>query len=227
MLLVVAGFTWAQPAYPTKTVRFIVGFTPGGTNDILARLLASRLSEQLGQPFVVENRAGANGIIGTEFVVKSPPDGHTLLLHSVAHAINAALYKKLPFDPVGDLAPVSLLASGHLVLVVHPSLPVRTAKELIAFARARPGALNYASTGSGGSPHLAMELFKTMAGVDIVHVPYKGAAPALTDVLGGQITVMFPPLLPVLPVRRCEEAASAGDCRARALGRRRGNTHDE
>jgi len=185
--------------YPAKSVRIVVGFPPGGTNDILARLIAARLGDQMGQMFIVENRAGANGIIGTEVVAKAPPDGYSLLLQSVAHAINASLYKKLPYDSIVDFAPVALLASGQLVLVVHPSLPVATAKELIALARTRPRALNYASTGSGGSPHLAMELFKAMARVDIVHIPYKGTGPAITDVLSGQITVMFPPLLPALP----------------------------
>lgn len=213
-----APSTGSASAYPGKPVRIVVGYPPGGTNDILARLIGPRLGEQLGQLFVVENRAGANGIIGTEIVAKAAPDGYTLLLHSVAHAINAGLYKKLPFDPVGDFAPVVLLASGQLVLVVHPSLPVATVKELIALARARPGALNYASTGSGGSPHLAMELFKTMAQVKIVHVPYKGTGPAITDVLSGQVPIMFPPLLPALP------HISAGKLKALAIaGRERSN----
>jgi tripartite-type tricarboxylate transporter receptor subunit TctC len=204
----------APRTYPVKPVRIVVGFPPGGTNDVLARLIAPRLTEQLGQTVVVDNRPGANGIVATELVAKAPPDGHTLLLHSVAHAINAGLYKKLPFDPVADFVPVVLLAAGQLVMVVHPSLPPRSVKELIALARARPGALNYASTGSGGSPHLAMELFKTMAGVNIVHVPYKGTGPALTDVLSGQVPVMFPPLLPALP------HISAGKLRALALAGR-------
>ena len=185
--------------YPSKPIRIVVGFPPGGTNDILARIIGHKLGEQLGQSVVVDNRAGANGIIGTEVVAKAPADGYTLLLQSVVHAINPGLYKKLPYDPVADFTPVVLLAAGQLVLVVHPSLPVASVKELITLAKSRPRALNYASTGSGGSPHLAMELFKTMARVELVHIPYKGTGPAMTDLVSGQVPVMFPPLLPSLP----------------------------
>ncbi|MBI3938874.1 MAG: tripartite tricarboxylate transporter substrate binding protein [Betaproteobacteria bacterium] len=202
----------AQP-YPSKPIRVVVGFPPGGTNDILARMIAQKLTENLGQAVIVDNRPGANSIIGSELVARSAPDGYTLLLNSVVHAINAGLYKKLPYDPVNDFAPVILLASGQLVLVTHPSLPVNSVKQLVALAKARPGEINYASTSSGGSPHLAMELFKTMAGgLKIVHIPYKGTGPAFTDLLSGQVPLMFSPLLPALP------HIKAGKLRALAVG---------
>jgi len=199
-------------AWPAKPVRIVVGFPPGGTNDLLARILAPRLAETLGQQVLVDNRGGANSIIGTDHVARSAPDGYTLLLNSVVMAINPALHRNLQHDPVADFAPIGLLATGHLVLVVHPSLPARSVKELIALARARPQDLSYASSGSGGSPHLAMELLKVSAGVQILHVPYKGTGPAFTDLLGGQVTVMFAPILPAQPHVR------AGKLRALAIG---------
>jgi len=204
-LLLIAGvagapFADAQSSFPSKPLRIVVGFTPGGTNDILARQLAARLTERLGQSVLVDNRPGANSIIGSEFVAKSAADGHTLLLNSQVHATNPGLYRKMPFDTLADFAPVAPVAAGQLVLVVHPSIPATTAKALIALAKSQPGGLSYASTGSGGSPHLAMELLKTQAGgLNIVHIPYKGASPAMTDVIGGQVPLMFPPVLPVLP----------------------------
>lgn len=186
---------YAQPApgrYPAKVVRVIVGFAPGGAVDVQARLVAQRLSESLGQSVIIENRPGADGIIAGDFVAKSAPDGHTVAYVSAGHAMNSVLHAKtLPYHAVKDFAPVSLVASGPLTLVVNRSLPVNGLKELIALARARPGQLNFASSGSGGTMHLAGELLKSVAKINIVHVPYKGGGPALTDVLAGQVELTF------------------------------------
>ena len=180
----------AQP-YPSRPVRILVGFAAGGPNDVIARLIAEWLSQRLGQPFLVENRPGAGSNIATEAVVRAPADGTTLLLVGTPNAINATLYEKLDFDFVRDIAPVGGLMRGGLVMVVHPSVPARTLPELIAYAKANPGKLSYGSGGVGGITHITPELFKMMAGVDIVHVPYRGVAPALTDLLGGQLQVVF------------------------------------
>ena len=191
---------YANAEYPDKAVRFVVGFTPGGPSDIVARLLGQKLAEGWGQQVVIDNRAGAGGNIAAELVAKSAGDGYTLLLgNNSILATNAALYSKLNFDPVKDFAPVILVASQPNILVVHPSLPVKSVKELIALARAKPGQLNYASSGSGAAAHLSGELFKAMAHVDLVHIPYKGAVPALNDVLAGQDQLMFATSLSVLP----------------------------
>jgi tripartite-type tricarboxylate transporter receptor subunit TctC len=181
---------WAQ-AYPSRPVRWIVPFPPGGATDILGRLMGQSLSERLGQPFVIENRPGAGSNIGTEAVVKAPADGHTLLLATSANAINATLYDKLSFNFMRDIAPVAGLIRGPNVVVVNASFPAKTVPEFMAYAKANPGKLNMASFGNGTTPHVAGELFKMMAGVNLVHVPYRGAAPALTDLLGGQVQVMF------------------------------------
>ena len=189
----------ASPAM-AQSVRFVVGFTPGGPSDILARALGAKLSDSLGQPVVVENRPGAGGNLAAEVVAKSPPDGNTWLLgNNSILATNQALYSHLGYDPVKDFAPVALVAIQPNVLVVHPSLPVHTVKELIAYAKAHPGQLNYASTGAGVAAHLSAELFKAMAGVDMIHVPYKGAQPALTDVIAGQCQLMFATSASVIP----------------------------
>jgi tripartite-type tricarboxylate transporter receptor subunit TctC len=177
--------------YPVKPVRIIVPFAPGGPNDLAVRPLAPKLQELLGQPFIVDYRAGANGIIGTELVAKSPPDGYALLVVSSSFTINASTYAKLPFDPLRDLAPVSSIASGDIILVVNPTVPVRSVKELVALAKSNPGKLSYASSGNGGSLHLGAELLKLTAGIDMVHVPYKGAALALSDVIGGHVDLML------------------------------------
>ncbi|MGZ5152383.1 MAG: Bug family tripartite tricarboxylate transporter substrate binding protein, partial [Burkholderiales bacterium] len=191
LLGLLAGATAAQD-YPNRAIRLIVTFPPGGGADIVARVLAPHLIEQLGQQVVIDNRSGGSGIIGLELAAKAPPDGYTLVVGiSGTLAINPSMFPKLPYDPIRDFAPISLVAVGPNVLVVHPSLPVRSVPELIAFAKQRPGKLSYASSGTGGAPHLAGELFKYMAGVDIVHIPYKGAAPATTDVLGGHVPMMF------------------------------------
>jgi tripartite-type tricarboxylate transporter receptor subunit TctC len=184
--IVSIGAAQAQ-AYPVKPVRFVVPFPPGGATDALARVLGRSLTESTGQTFVIDNRGGAAGNIAAELVAQSLPDGYSLLLATNTLAINASIYRKLPFDPLKDFAAVSLIATTPNVLAVHPSLPVQNVKQLIALAKARPGKLTYASQGNGGTGHLAGELFKTMAHVDIVHVPYKGAAPALIDLMAGNV----------------------------------------
>src|SRR3954452_20382227 len=181
-------------------VRFVVGFTPGGPSDILARALAEKLAAPLGQPVVVENRPGAGGNLAAEVVARSAADGNTWLLgNNSMLATNAALYSHLPFDPVKDFAPVALVGIQPNMLVVHPSVPAHSVGELIAYAKQHPGKLNYASTGAGVASHLSGELFKAMTGVDMVHVPYKGAQPALTDVIAGQCQVMFATTASVVP----------------------------
>ncbi len=184
---VVASNVWAQ-TYPTKPIRLIVGFPPGGSNDIVARIVAPKLGELLGQQVVVENRAGANATIGTEFVAKSAPDGYTILLGSAsAVAISPYTYSKLGYDTLRDFAPVTAVAMTPEALAVHPALPVKDLKSLIALARLHPGKLDFASSGNGGLPHLAIELFKSLAKVNVQHVPFKGAGPAVTDLLGGHV----------------------------------------
>src|SRR5438876_7044295 len=191
LLTVCVSGAWAQ-AYPSKPIRLIVPFPPGGTTDILARAVAQRLTQTLGQSVVVDNRPGAAGNIGADIVAKSAPDGYTLLMGTVGtHAINPSLYAKMPYDHVKDFAPVVLVAGVPNVLVVNPALPVNSVSDLIKLAKDKPGQLNFASSGSGTSIHLSGELFKTMAGVDMTHVPYKGSAPALTDLMGGQVQLMF------------------------------------
>jgi tripartite-type tricarboxylate transporter receptor subunit TctC len=177
--------------YPTRPVRVIVGFPPGGPTDILARLMGQWLSDRFGQPFIIENRPGAGGNIATQAVVNSAPDGATLLLLTHANAINATLYEKLPFNPLTDIVPVAGLAQVPNVVEVHPALPVKTIAELIDYAKANPGMINYASAGNGTSPHLATELFKAITGTNMVHVPYRGSGPALIDLLSGQVQLMF------------------------------------
>jgi tripartite-type tricarboxylate transporter receptor subunit TctC len=200
LALCLALLASSAAAQSEKPVRFVVGFTPGGPSDILARALAAKLSEARGQAVVVENRPGAGGNVAAEVVAKSAADGNTWLLgNNSILATNAALYGHLAFDPVKDFAPVALLAIQPNILVVHPSLPVHSVAELIAYAKQHPGKLNYASSGAGAAAHLSGELFKTMAGVDMVHVPYKGAQPALTDVIAGQCQLMFATSASVIP----------------------------
>jgi tripartite-type tricarboxylate transporter receptor subunit TctC len=181
-------------AYPSRPVRIIVGFPPGGATDIQARLMGQWLSERLGQQFIIENRSGASGNIGTEAVAKAPADGYTLLHIVTPHAINAALYTNLNFDFIRDIAPVICAARLAYVVVVHPSVPAATIPELIAYAKANPGKINYGSAGSGTPQNIACELFKMMAGVNLVHVPYRGGAPATTDLVGGHLQVIFSPV---------------------------------
>jgi tripartite-type tricarboxylate transporter receptor subunit TctC len=196
--IVAAG---AQTAgYPNKPLRFMVGFPPGGSTDVAARVIAPRLAERLGQQIVIDNRAGAGGNIGADLVAKSPADGYTLLMGAVAtHAINPTLYGKVPYNPVKDFAPVALVAQVPNILVVNPSVPVKSVKELIELARARPGYLNFGSGSTGSTGHLAGELFNTMAGVKMVHIPYKGGSPAMADLLAGQVQLMFDNLANALP----------------------------
>jgi tripartite-type tricarboxylate transporter receptor subunit TctC len=187
-------------SYPSKPIRLVVPYPPGGPLDIMARALGQKLTEAWSQPVVVDNRAGAGGNIGADLVAKSPADGYTLLMGAVAtHAINPSLYGKIPYDPVKDFAPVALVAQVPNILVVNPSVPARSVRELIELARARPGYLNFGSGSTGSTGHLAGELFNTMAGVKMVHIPYKGAAPATTDLLAGQVQLMFDNLASALP----------------------------
>jgi tripartite-type tricarboxylate transporter receptor subunit TctC len=196
---VLAASAVPAQSYPTKPVRMIAASSPGSAVDIVARIVAQKLAEQIGQQVIVDNRAGAGGNLGAELAAKAAPDGYTLFMGTPAHAINTGLYRKLNYDLVRDFAPVSQVTSGQYAIVVHPSLPVKTVKELIALARAKPGQLNYASAGSGNATHLAGELFNSVARVKLVHVPYKGSGPALTDLVGGQVQVMFGNLTAVLP----------------------------
>jgi len=189
----------AQTDYPGKPVRFIVGQAPGGATDIIARLVGSKMHEALGQNVIVENRTGAAGSIGAASVAKSPPDGYTILVVSSSYAINPSLYSNLPFDPQKDLAPVSLLAEAPFLLVVHPSVPAKSVKELIALAKTKPGTLTYGSGGTGSSGHLAGALFEMGSRVNLTHIPYKGAGQALVDVVAGQITFMFASVLSATP----------------------------
>jgi tripartite-type tricarboxylate transporter receptor subunit TctC len=220
LLALSASCAWAQE-YPTKPIRLVVPFPAGGTTDILAREVGQYLSVSLGQPVVVDNRPGAGGNIGADLVAKSPPDGYTLLMGTVGtHAINASLYAKIPYDHVKDFAPVILVAGVPNVLVVNPSVPVNSVQELIAYAKANPGKLNFASSGAGTSIHLSGELFKVMAGVKMTHVPYKGSAPALQDLLGGQVQLMFdnlPPSLPQIKGGKLRALAVTSTTRAPAL----------
>ena len=182
---------WAQPAFPTKPIRILVGAPPGGSNDILARAISQRVSESVGQPVVVENRAGANQMIAADLTAKAPPDGYTLYVTSTSYTTGAALTPKLPFDPVNDLAGITMLGFGPMVLVVHPSLPAKNTRELIALLRGKPGQLNYTSSGVGGINHLTMEVLKSAAKIDILHVPHKGMGPALTDLIAGQVQAVI------------------------------------
>ncbi len=188
--MAIASVAYAQ-TYPVKPIRLVSPYPPGGANDILARIIGQKLGESLGQQIVIENRGGATGNIGAEFVAKSTPDGYTILMGQASNlTINVSLMK-MPYDPVKDLAPVTLVATTPNLLVVHPTFPVKTIKDLVALAKAKPGSINYASSGSGSAGHLAAELFKRVAHIEMVHIPYKGAAPALTDVVAGQAQLYF------------------------------------
>ncbi len=210
----------AQASYPAKTIRLVVPFAPGGPVDTLGRAMQPKLAEALGQQIVIDNRAGAGSTIGTDVVAKSPPDGYTLLLTSSSIAINPSIYPKMPFDAARDLAPISQISTSSLIVVVHPSVPVRSVKELIALARARKGELVYASSGTGSAPHLAVELFAAMTGTKMVHVPHKGAAPATLDLLAGNVALMFNNLISAVPnvqSGRLRALAVTGSTRTPAL----------
>ena len=195
---IAAGSAPAQ-TYPNRPVRVIAPFTTGSAADSLARVLGQKLTDVWGQQMVIDNRIGANGMIGTEAVAKAPPDGYTILLNNISLAINPALYSKMPYNTLADFVPVSLTAAILLALVVHPSLPVHSVNELVALARARPGQLNYASGGNGSAQHLPMEMLRVATAINLVHVPYKGLGPAFNDVLGGQVPVMFAGVSNVVP----------------------------
>jgi tripartite-type tricarboxylate transporter receptor subunit TctC len=203
-LLAASGCANAQTArpagdYPVKPIRIVVGYPAGGPTDVLARTVAQKLSESWSQQVIVDNRGGASGLIGAELVVRAAPDGYTLLMVPVTYAVTPSVFPKMPYDVEKDLAPVALVAAAPFILVVHPTLPVKTVKDLIALARSKPGQLNYASASAGGMPHLAGELFNSMTGVKMVHIPYKGAAPATTDLLAGQVSLMFNNMLSAMP----------------------------
>ena len=195
---VTAGPAVAQ-TWPTKSVRIVVPFGPGGGTDIQGRLLGKKFTESMGQTFVVDNRAGAAGLIGAEIVSKASPDGHTILFTTASLAVNVSLYKKIPLDPLKDLAPVSWISSVPLVLVVHPSVPVKTVKELMALAKKRAGKMNVASNGSGTTSHLSIEMLRQMAGIDVAHIPYKGGGPAMTAMLTGEVDFTFATALAAQP----------------------------
>ena len=197
LLLALATAAAAQD-YPTKPVRLIIPFPPGGSNDVVGRMIATQLSERLGKQVVVDNRGGAGGVIGTEITANAPKDGYTLQVISLAHAVNPWLYK-LPYDPIKSFTPISILASGPNVLAINPSLPVNSVKELIALAKQKPGELQYASAGVGSFQHLGGELFKLEAGVDMLHVPFKGGGPAMIDVIGGHTKLLFSSLVQTTP----------------------------
>jgi tripartite-type tricarboxylate transporter receptor subunit TctC len=209
-LMAGAGPAFTQD-YPTRTVRLLVGFGPGGAPDILARLIGQWLSERLGQTFVIENRPGASSNLATQIVIDAPADGHTLLLASLANAVNASLYDNLAFDFARDIAPVAGISRDPNVVVVNPSFSTRTFPEFIAYAKANPGKINMASPGVGTSPHMAGELFKYMTGIDMVHVPYRASPPAITDLMGGQVQVYFSPIAAAI------EYVRAGKLRALAI----------
>jgi tripartite-type tricarboxylate transporter receptor subunit TctC len=204
-------------AYPSKPIRIVVPYPPGGFNDTLGRTLAAKFTEAWGQPAVVENKPGGNTLIGNDFVAKAAPDGHTLLIVAFPFSVVPSLFKAMPYDTVRDFAPVILAATSPNLLVVHPSLPVNTVGELIAMAKAKPGSLSYASTGNGSSNHISMELFKSLAGVNIVHIPYKGSGPAVSDLLGGQVQLMFdntPNVLPHVKAGKLRALGSSGTQRS-------------
>ena len=209
--LVMATGAAAAQAYPTKPIRIIVPFTPGGPSDMQARLVGPKLTEAWGQPAVIDNRGGASGLIGGELAAKAEPDGHTLILMTAGNAVQPSLYPQMTYDLVRDFAFVTPITSGPGIVVVNPSLPVKSVAELIAYARARPGKVFFGSAGNGAPSHLAVELFKVMTQTDIVHVPYKGMAPAITDVVGGQLQLSIPTMPGGLPL------AKAGKLRALAV----------
>ena len=219
LLPAIVQFAHAQD-YPAKAVRIIVPFAPGGPNDLAVRPVAQKLYEFLGQPFVIDYRAGANGIIGCDLVAKSPPDGYTLAVISSSFSINSSTYAKLPFDPIRDFTPVGSLATSDIIMVVNPTVPAKSVKEFVALAKANPGKLTHSSSGTGGSLHLGAELFKQTAGLNMVHVPYKGASLALTDVIGGHIDAMFisaPGAIAQIKAGKVRVLAIASARRARAL----------
>lgn len=226
LLLLVSGAlsvraaTQPERSYPTRPIRMIVSFAPGGSVDLVARLIGQRLAEAWGQQVVVDNRPGAGGNLSAELAAKAAPDGYTLYVCSASLVVNVSLYKKVAYDPLKDFAPITLLASVQNVLVAHPAFPAKSVKDLIALAKKSPGRINYASTGSGTSGHLAMELFKSMAGIDLTHIPYKAVGQAQADLISGQVSLWFPTIpgaLPHIKAGRMHALAAAGTQRSPAL----------
>jgi len=220
LLAWIAGAAIAQSDYPARAVRIVVPSLPGGGTDIVARVLGQQFSTLFGQPFVVDNKPGAGNMIGIEAVARAAPDGYTLLMVPSTLALNSVLYKKVPYHPVRDFAPITLAATAPLVLIVHPALPAQSLAEFLDLARKQPGRMSYGSAGIGTAPHLCMELLKSMAGIDLVHVPYKGTAPAAGDVAGGQLAAMFATALtarPMIDSRRVRALAVSGPQRVSAL----------
>ena len=211
ILLALTGLVQAQDSYPTKPVRIIVAYPAGGANDIVARAIGQELTQELGQPMVIENKSGAAGIIGADAAAKSPPDGYTLFMAAGAHTLAPSLHKSLPYDIVRDFQPVSLAALGTYLLVVHPSVPANSVKELIELAKSKPGSLNFASSGAGAPPHLAGVLFQKLAGVELNHVPYRGDTPAIADMIAGHVQLGFMSIQPLMP------QVKAGTLRALAI----------
>lgn len=199
LLLLFVPASWAQGAWPSRAIRLVVPFTPGGATDVVARSLGQKLSEAFGQPVIIDNRPGGSSNIGSEFVARSAPDGYTLLLGTIANATNMTYYPAPGYDTLRDLVPITQAMAAPSILVVHPGVPATTLAELLAHARSNPGKLSYASSGAGGSPHLAGEMLKLRAGIDIVHIPYKGATPALQDVLSGNVEMGFKTSLSAIP----------------------------
>ncbi len=219
-IFLLACSTAEAQTYPSKAIRLIIPYPPGGSNDIVGRMIAAQLSERLGQQIVVDNRSGAGGQLGTLAAAKSPPDGYTLLIISVAYAFGPALYKNLQYDPETAFAPITILGRGAAGVCVHPSVPVNSVQELIALAKAKPGQLNYASAGVGSLQHLAAALFMSQAGIDVVHIPYKGGGPSMADVMAGQAQIILPSLIQTLPhIRsgRLKLLATTGSKRSAAL----------
>jgi tripartite-type tricarboxylate transporter receptor subunit TctC len=220
LIAALATTTVCAQGYPTKPVRLVVGFTPGGGVDINARLLAPKLTEYLGQQVIVDNRPGAGTNIANEFVARAAPDGYTILVNTAAVVINMSLYKKVNYDALKDFAPISIFSQSPNILTVHPSLPVKSVKDLVALAKSKPGAMNYSSAGSGTTQHLTGELFKLRTGTNIVHVPYKGTAPSLTALLGGEVEMTFaniPAISAHVKAKRLRALANAGTKRSDQL----------
>lgn len=214
-----SGAALAQQAYPAKPIRFIVPYGPGASTDNTARIYGQKMLEAWGQPVIVENRAGGNTVTGTEVMVRSPADGYTIMIVANTHAINPLLMANLPYDPVKDFAPVATIGAQEYLLAVNPAVPVKNLREFIAYAKSKPGALNYGSSGSGGLGHLSGELFNSLAGVKMVHIPYKGGAPAVTDLVGGQVQAMIAStsaFLPMLKAGRLRALAISGKVRGAA-----------
>ncbi|MDB5864560.1 MAG: tripartite tricarboxylate transporter substrate binding protein [Betaproteobacteria bacterium] len=221
LLSCAAGAQGTAQSFPTKPVRIIVAFPPGGGTDIVARILGQKLGESWGQQAIVDNRAGASGVIGTEAAARAAPDGYTWFMGTMGNlTVNQHLYQKMPVDPQRDLTAMSQVVAVHFVMVSHPSLPAKNVKDLIALARARPGLINYSSSGPGGAPHLGGELLKSMAGINLVHIPYKGSGPSFTDLLGGQVSLTFDSLVqayPYIKAGRLNALAVLGSKRSKLL----------